>query len=421
MESKPSERARILQIAAWMWVGYLLALVAIDFIMYANSPRPMLQGYYLGNGIAALAFLALAYWPWFQQTLKRFYVPAMLILISCLPLALGRVIMPPLPPGPMSNIEGITLRMLPISFLALMVAAWLYPWKYLILFALGTAGLEILILEILPRPLNEEAYQAVVFIAIVRSVSFLVVGYFTNQLVHRLQEQQDKLAQANVQLTLYATTLEKLTISRERNRLARELHDTLAHTLSGLSVQLETASAYWDVKPETARQLLAQSLVVTRSGLDETRRALKALRASPLDDLGLWLALRTLAEAAAERGKLHLELDLPPKQPALAPDVEQCIYRVAQEALENVLTHANAQNLSVRMELQGEEVCLTVQDDGLGLDLEQAEQVGHYGLAGMRERAELAGGQMEIDSQPGKGMCVRLRLNGMGRYANNHL
>jgi NarL family two-component system sensor histidine kinase YdfH len=73
------------------------------------------------------------------------------------------------------------------------------------------------------------------------------------------------------------------------------------------------------------------------------------------------------------------------------------------------------------MELQGEEVCLTIQDDGLGLDLEQTKQAGHYGLAGMRERAELAGGQMEIGSQPGKGTCVQLKLNGMGRHANNHL
>lgn len=421
MESQSLERSRILQNAAWMWVGYLVALIVIDLVMYAEAPRPMLQGYYLGNGIAALAFLALAYWPWFRYTLKRFYVPAMLIFISCLPLVLGRLIMPALPPGPMSNIEGITLRMLPIAFIALMVTAWLYPWQYLIIFALGTAGLELLIVTILPRPSNETAYQAVVFIAIVRSVSFLVVGYFTNQLVRRLQEQQDKLAQANVKLTLYASTMEKLTISRERNRLARELHDTLAHTLSGLSVQLETARAYWDVEPETARQLLTQSLAATRTGLDETRRALKALRASPLDDLGLWLALRTLSETAAERGKLSLELALPTQIQTLTPDVEQCIYRVAQEALENVLYHANAHYLAVKLEVQDEQISLVIQDDGQGLDPDQTAQADHYGLAGMRERAELAGGEININSQPGKGTRVELIIKGIPDHARDHL
>jgi signal transduction histidine kinase len=251
-----------------------------------------------------------------------------------------------------------------------------------------------------------------VFIAIVRSVSFLVVGYFISRLMRQIQAQQDALAQANAQLTHYASTLENLATSRERNRLARELHDTLAHTLSGLTVQLETVKAYWDVNPETAHHLLAQSLDATRSGLDETRRAVKALRASPLEDMGLLLGLKKLAESAAERGKVALELSLPEQIPSLSPDVEQCVYRIAQEAVENVVHHANAGKLILRLTVDKANIFLAVEDDGLGLKVDQAEQAGHYGLAGMRERAQLAGGRLSVSSQPDHGTRVHLAIEG---------
>lgn len=123
--------------------------------------------------------------------------------------------------------------------------------------------------------------------------------------------QQRTLETANRRLVELAASLEKLTISRERNRMARELHDTLAHTLSGLTVHLEAVKAYLDVEPHTAKALLDESLTHTRRGLNETRRALAALRATPLDDLGLVLALRHLVDSATERTDLQPTLELP--------------------------------------------------------------------------------------------------------------
>jgi signal transduction histidine kinase len=166
----------------------------------------------------------------------------------------------------------------------------------------------------------------------------------------RLREQQQSLEAANIRLTHYASTLEHLATSRERNRLALELHDTLAHTLSGLSVQLETAKAYWDVDQQMVRSILDKSLAAAHTGLEETRRALKSLRASPLDDLGLALAMRSMVEDAAKRANLKLEMPEIIMMPALSPDVEQCIYRIAQEAVTNVVKHASARKLTVRLE-----------------------------------------------------------------------
>src|SRR6185503_5435116 len=192
-----------------------------------------------------------------------------------------------------------------------------------------------------------------------------------------------------------------LTISRERNRMARELHDTVAHTLSGLTVQLETVMAYWHVDATAAQAMLDKSLEATRSGLHETRRALKSLRASPLDDLGLSLALRRLVESAARRANLALDLSLPEQIPFLSPDVEQAIYRVAQEAVANVTHHANAKNLKVHLTSNGQEISLLVCDDGRGFKERPGENADHFGLPGMRERAQLVGGKLTVDSQPG--------------------
>jgi signal transduction histidine kinase len=199
-----------------------------------------------------------------------------------------------------------------------------------------------------------------------------------------------------------------LTVTRERNRLARELHDTLAHTLTALSVSLETAKAYFEIDPAQTRHLLDKSLDTTRAGVEETRRTLKALRSSALEDLGLELAIRRLAESMAERFQLHLELDLPEDRAALSPDVEECIYRVAQEAIQNAAQHARAQKLSVALTANGSGTILSVTDDGKGFDFQDKTHTGHFGLVGMRERAALVGGRLTVDSVKEKGTRVVL-------------
>ena len=122
------------------------------------------------------------------------------------------------------------------------------------------------------------------------------------------------------------------------------------------------------------------------------------------------MALRRMVEDAALRANLSLDMpeigDLPP----LSPDVEQCIYRVVQEAISNVARHANAKKLNVKLEHVKEKVVLTVQDDGAGFDVKKDFGIDHYGLAGMQERAKLAGGVLEIKSGPGAGTVVTLSI-----------
>jgi signal transduction histidine kinase len=207
----------------------------------------------------------------------------------------------------------------------------------------------------------------------------------------------------------YAAALEELTISRERNRLARELHDTLAHTLSGLVVQLEAIATIWGSMPLKASAMLEQALDTTRAGLSETRRALQDLLATPLEDLGLTLAIRSLAENVAARGGLRLQLDVPGHIDDLSPEVKQVYYRVAQEALENVVQHASASQVSVSLRHSSGQLILEVSDDGVGFAEESIISCDQLGIKGMQERADLIGGTLEVESQVRQGTTIRLR------------
>jgi signal transduction histidine kinase len=294
-------------------------------------------------------------------------------------------------------------------FVGLLLVAWQYKWQYILFIILGFAGLNLGITLSSTGP-GTPPFQGALVITLIQSFVFLVVGFSISYLMSRLREQQQSLEAANIRLTHYASTLEHLATSRERNRLALELHDTLAHTLSGLSVQLETARAYWDVDQQMVRSILDKSLAAAHTGLEETRRALKSLRASPLDDLGLALAIRAMVEDAAKRANLTLEMPEIIMMPALSPDVEQCIYRITQEAVTNVVKHASARKLTVRLELIEGKVVLMVHDDGVGFDTEKINEAGHFGLAGIQERARLAGGRLDIESQPGHDTTIRLTL-----------
>ena len=414
MSSNLPDSLRVIRTAAWMWIFYLASLVVVDLFIYAGGPTlPALLQYHLLNALPAFIFLGLAFSKWLQQENPKIIL-VMVLLITSAPILVNDLLGVRLPPAPLSNLEGMIIRQLPVLLIALVLVAWHYRLGAMIGYGVGVNLVELVIVFGLNR-FDQQGLTAFYFITIVRTVSFIVVGIYINQLITFLRAQQVSLKSANDRLTHYASTLESLTVSRERNRMSRELHDTVVHTLSGLSVQLETAKAYWDVNPDTSRGLLGQALDTTRSGLQETRRALKSLRASPLEDLGLCLALRGLAETAVSRSKLDLELHLPEQDLLLSPDVEQCIFRVAQEALENAVHHANARHLMVSLADHSGEVTLKVRDDGIGFQTDAVVPNGHYGLAGMRERAHLVGGTLNIASRPSEGTTIQLGIARSGR------
>ena len=402
---------RLIRFAAILWIGYLIVLAIIN--QSFPGQQRMNPLYYVSLGCIAILCLILSYWQWIQERLKEAFIPLIIIIITALSVIVNNVVsrLPPTDSGPLgprfASPESLVLVVFPFLFVVLMLVAWQYKWYYIILVILGIAGLNFGIIWSVTDS-SSPPFTGGLIVTLIQTIIFLAVGFSISYLMSRLKGQQQSLEEANIRLTHYASTLEHLATSRERNRVARELHDTLAHTLSGISVQLETVKAYWDLDPQTARSTLDKSLAVAHSGLEETRRALQALRASPLDDLGLALAIRTMVEDTAARANLTSNVSIIEDLPSLSPDVEQSIYRVAQEAVINVANHARANNVTVNLDFTGEKVMLIISDDGVGFNVGYRDKVNRFGLEGMRERAQLVGGELNIKSKPGEGTTIKL-------------
>ncbi len=305
-------------------------------------------------------------------------------------------------------LSGAGWRVLALLLIPLVFTAWQYDFPRILLFAVGVMVTDFALLFGF-FGFHSELRLQIVGMVIGQSIIFLVVGYIITRMMYAQREQRRIVHEANQQLSHYAETIEQLATSRERNRLARELHDTLAHSLSGLAVQLDAVDTAWDLAPEDARNLLIKAIAQTRSGLTETRRALQSLRASPLEDLGLRLALQTLAEGQAQRAGWQLRLVLSDDLDGLPPDLEQILYRIAGEALNNVIKHADATSVSLSLQWQESALTLQVVDDGVGFNPTRSP-ADRFGLTGMRERAALIGGTFTVESTAGGGATVTLTV-----------
>jgi signal transduction histidine kinase len=400
----------LLRIFRWL-VSARLVLLALGLILKWLPARQTTLRYPLVGIVGAALLLGYLSWPWLRARLGRGYLPLALLAASVGPileqaLTVALRLRAGVPP---ETAAQDVWQLYFALFVPLVLVSWRYSGLAVAAFCMSTTTLDLL----LYLPLAAWGgirYVNVLGLTLVRSWLFALVGYIVVRLARAQRAQQEALARANARMAHYATTLEQLTLSHERNRLARELHDTLAHTLSAVAVQLEAARSLWESDATAAREMVEQSLAATRTGLREARGAIHALRAAPLEDLGLALAIRSLAQSAAERGNLALELQMPEDAGDLAPAVEQAVYRIAEEALDNAARHAHARSLLLCLERSGARLALTVTDDGQGFDPAAPPPEGHYGLKGMRERAEMVGGDLVIESQPGQGTTVRLQV-----------
>jgi two-component system, NarL family, sensor histidine kinase UhpB len=187
---------------------------------------------------------------------------------------------------------------------------------------------------------------------------------------------------------------------RERRRVARELHDEVGQALTAVVLQLDHAGRSGDPAG------IAEAREAVRESLEEVRGIARRLRPEALDDLGLPSALAALTNDVSRRARLPVERRVAPDLPALAPDEELVVYRVAQEALTNVARHADARRAWLALGVRAGRVELEVGDDGRGID---GAPPG-AGLVGMRERAVLIGAELDVSGAEGRGTTVRLRL-----------
>jgi two-component system, NarL family, sensor histidine kinase UhpB len=191
----------------------------------------------------------------------------------------------------------------------------------------------------------------------------------------------------------------------ERLRVARELHDEIGQTLTAVTIQAERAAVG---DPAEAGAALRRVADAVRDSLDEVRRIARELRPEALDDLGLVNALIALCSRIAAQDGPVIERELQGKLPALSPDVELVIYRIAQESLTNALRHSKARSVTLSLAADAKTLTLTVTDDGKGMPPHPPS--GTAGISGMRERSLLVGGRLSIRSGPDRGTEIRLSI-----------
>jgi signal transduction histidine kinase len=216
-----------------------------------------------------------------------------------------------------------------------------------------------------------------------------------------------KLAEANDQLRAQAADIEELARTKERNRIARDIHDGLGHYLTVVHVQLEAAQALLGRDPAGARGALLKAQELTREGLADVRRSVALLRGSVPAQRPLLAAIEKLT-SECKAGGIEAALKLSGTPRPLPEPIEITLYRAAQEALTNVRRHARASRLDVELAFADGGIRLRVEDDGVGADRVDPG----FGLLGLRERAESVGGRMTVESARGQGFRLEMELPG---------
>lgn len=218
-----------------------------------------------------------------------------------------------------------------------------------------------------------------------------------------------ELQAAHRQLQDYAAQAEELAVQQERNRLAREMHDTLGHRLTVSSVQLQAAQRLIPSAPERAGQMVGAVLEEIRAGLGELRRTVATLRTPVEADLALGPAMKRLTDDFQRATGIAIQLSMADDLPELTASQRHALYRGAQEGLTNIQKHAGAGAAWIDLICVDGTVALRVRDDGLGLAANAGDQTG-FGLPGLYERATQLGGQLTIGSAPAGGVELLITL-----------
>lgn len=197
----------------------------------------------------------------------------------------------------------------------------------------------------------------------------------------------------------------------ERNRIAREIHDTLAQGFVALSVQLQIVGRSMPEAPAAARQHLDEALELARTGLDDARRAIWELRSQNAENNDFASRLKQMAEKVAAQSEIRTIVEVHGAYRAMPERTETELLRVAQEAVTNVVRHAAASKINIQLHFSRRRVKMTIADNGRGFSAEApSASDGHFGIVGMRERVEQMGGTINVSSKKGEGTQVQVEV-----------
>jgi len=234
---------------------------------------------------------------------------------------------------------------------------------------------------------------------------FLVSRLVTTLMAER--RTQEKLTQAHQQLRQYSLQIEELAAVQERNRIAREIHDSLGHALTSLNVQLQTGLKLWQRNPEEAHAFLEQAQQLGTMAMQEVRQSVSALRADEQPAPPLQETIATLLQEFHQSTgiPIHSTIHL---TTTLSAAVSRTVYRLTQEALTNICKHAEATEVRLDLKTESNQVYLAIADNGRGFSYPQA--TAGYGLQGMKERVAAMNGEFYLQTSPGQGCQITITL-----------
>jgi signal transduction histidine kinase len=245
--------------------------------------------------------------------------------------------------------------------------------------------------------------------------AFIFVALFVRLLVQANDARAEaerlavKLEEANNRLTAYATQAEEMAIKDERNRLAREIHDSLGHYLTVINIQLEAALVTLESDPAHTSTAIAQAQTLAQEGLASVRQSVAAFRTTPAEVQPLTETISSLLEEVKLAG-LVAEFETRGQHRNLPPNSKLALYRIAQEALTNVRKHARASRVDVLLDYRDpEQIKLSVQDNGIGGN---SDPTHGFGLLGIQERVQLLDGDLQIETAAGQGFKLTVLIPG---------
>lgn len=213
----------------------------------------------------------------------------------------------------------------------------------------------------------------------------------------RILRLNSQLQMANRKLEEYAQEQVRMTETRERNRLAREIHDTLGHSLTGIITGIEACIMLMDIAPEATKEQLRAIAEVARNGITDVRHSVNALRPDALETLSLESAIRKLVEESEKSTGVKIDLVFPENLQDLDQDEEDVLYRIVQESITNAIRHGKATHIDVRMELVDNDLRIRIADNGKGCDNIQSG----FGLHHMQERIDMLKGTLSYSGKDG--------------------
>jgi signal transduction histidine kinase len=304
---------------------------------------------------------------------------------------------------------GRTIRLFPLLYLMLVTRSCLIfqlPGRLVVTGLSFSLFLMTLIQPFQRLPASPQVQERLRFLvlgyALLFGLTFLFVLLSMNSMVAERQG-REKLAIANEKLRQYALRIEDQAILQERNRIARDIHDSLGHSLTALNIQLETALKLWHSNPEKATAFLTRAKELGSQSLQEVRQSVSTMRSDPLQGRPLQEAIASLLEGFHRSTGMSPTCSIMLERP-IPLEVTTAVYRIVQEALTNICKYANATDVKIQLQASPTQLHLIIEDNGRGFNLNQ--NTTGFGLQGMRERTLAQGGQFEIHSAPSAGCRI---------------